>query len=285
MAKGFCIISAVLIVYLFSGCQSTPIPSGTILVFGHAGAGMGILHTPHPPNSKESILSAVDFHGADGVEIDIQISKDSVLLAYHDNDLRSQTDCSGCLQLKTKEEIESCRYRRNFVASGESGGLVQIEEIINHFASYATIPRLSLNVQLQHDCLPYEAWLPYDLAFIRNLNQLISANNAYDWIWIESENIEFLDRIQEVNDSLKTFYIQSISEQSIQKALGAGCTGMVCELSETDKKDVELARGQNLRVSIYNANIRKDIKSAIKLEPNYIQTDNIVLTRQLLREE
>lgn len=290
MVKGFGFISVVLGFILLSGCQKTDLTQtaqlnfGKILVFGHAGAGMGILHTPNPPNSEESILSAIDFHGADGVEVDIQILKDSVVIVYHDNDLSTQTNCQGCLQEKTSADLADCRYRRAFMASDKGSSLVQLDKIIRHFSTYNPKPKMSLNVQLHYDCLPYELWLAYDQAFVHQLSGIISESSAHEWVWIESENTEFLQKIRSQNPDLRTFLIQPISETTVQAAVASGCIGMVCPLAETSSADIKLARDQNLLISLYNANIRKDIKAAIRLMPDCIQTDNIILTKQLLSQ-
>lgn len=289
MGKAVSIISAVLILFLYAGCRKTDLSQtaglkfGKILVFGHAGAGMGIVNTPNPPNSEESILSAIDFHGADGVEVDIQILKDSNILIYHDIDLRTQTNCTGCLKEKNLADIEQCQFRRAFMATENGSTLVALEKMILHFAAYPVKPKMSLNVHLHYDCLPYEQWSDYDKAFTHELDRLIKEANGMDWIWIESESVEFLKQLHALDSGLRTFLIQPISDASIQSALNAGCFGLVCSLSETTATDVQKARNQELLVSIYNANIRKDIKKAIEMLPDCIQTDNIILTKQLLQ--
>ena len=62
-----------------------------IMVLGHAG--MGEFYK-YPNNSWESIEPALGI-GADGVEIDIQMTKDSVLILFHDETLDLRTKCGG----------------------------------------------------------------------------------------------------------------------------------------------------------------------------------------------
>ena len=64
---------------------------GIIRVVGHAGLGFESTLTPYPSNTLSSIRKAVEGFNADGVEVDVQLSKDSVPVLYHDNTLESLT--------------------------------------------------------------------------------------------------------------------------------------------------------------------------------------------------
>ena len=63
------------------------------LVLGHAGAGFFTPLNPFnplPPSSLAGVRHALA-QGADGVEVDVQLSQDSVLVLYHDPGLTSMT--------------------------------------------------------------------------------------------------------------------------------------------------------------------------------------------------
>ena len=77
-----------------------------IAVIGHGG--MGISHS-YPMNSQESILKCLNL-GADGTEIDVQMTKDGVLIAFHDSLLNHSTNLSGTVHSKTWAEIEGAIY-------------------------------------------------------------------------------------------------------------------------------------------------------------------------------
>ena len=91
-----------------AGCKKAVGPidnlfGGQIRVIGHAGIGFESVLTPFPSNSLGSIRRVIEGYNADGVEVDVQITKDSVPVLAHDQQLEVMTDCyagdntmSGC---------------------------------------------------------------------------------------------------------------------------------------------------------------------------------------------
>ena len=290
MAKGISVLSFVLIGLFCITCNRPDIEKtnslrfGKMLVFGHGGSGFGIINTPNPANSTESILEAVNFHGADGVEIDVQILKDSILVVYHDMDFSTQTNLIGCVQQKTAEEVKKSTYRKEFIATHKGSTPAFLNDIIAHFSAYPTPPHISINVHLHYDCLEYPLWEPYDMAFVNNLVSIINKFNAHSWVGIESEIPHFLNKIQQRDSAIWLFYIADINDESVNTCVKNGFKGIVASHHKTSKENIQHARSQSLYVSLYNANIRKDIKLAINKLPDFIQTDNILLTKQYLRE-
>lgn len=290
MAKIISFLSLVLISLFCINCNQPDIKKtaslhfGKILVFGHGGSGFGIVNTPNPANSTESIIQAVNFHGADGVEIDVQVLKDSIIVVYHDVDFITQTNLVGCVQQKTSDEVKKCTYRKEFVATNNGSVPAFFDDIIAHFSTYPIKPHLSINVHLHYDCLDYSVWEPYDKAFANGLAKTIEKHKAHSWVWVESEVPQFLNKIQQADSAIWLFYISDVNDDAIATCTKNGFKGIIASHHKTTKKDIEKARNQSLFVSLYNANIRKDIKSAINNLPDFIQTDNIILTKQYLRE-
>ena len=85
----------ILLIFLFPSCQKETFNinnlNGDILVMGHGG--MGVSHA-YPMNTFESIMHCINL-GVDGTEIDVQMTKDGVLVAYHDKELSNKTNKCG----------------------------------------------------------------------------------------------------------------------------------------------------------------------------------------------
>lgn len=75
---------------------------------GHRGTGPTREGRPFPENSISAFLAAMD-EGADGVELDLEITKDGRLIIMHDDTLDRTTNCSGCVSEMTFDEIRACR--------------------------------------------------------------------------------------------------------------------------------------------------------------------------------
>jgi len=75
---------------------------------GHRGTGPTREGHPFPENSISSFLAAMD-EGADGVELDVEITQDGRLIVMHDDTVDRTTDCTGCVSEMTFDEIRACR--------------------------------------------------------------------------------------------------------------------------------------------------------------------------------
>ena len=77
--------------------------SPNTIVLGHAGTALSPERTIYPPNSEKSITYALDALNADGVEVDIQLTKDSVLVLFHDDYMEDKS----CISSHTWKEIQT----------------------------------------------------------------------------------------------------------------------------------------------------------------------------------
>ncbi|MEM9730819.1 MAG: glycerophosphodiester phosphodiesterase family protein [Myxococcota bacterium] len=74
---------------------------------GHRGIGPTQPGRP-PENSVSSFLAAME-QGADGVELDVEITADGQIIVMHDDTLDRTTDCEGCVSEFTFDEVRACR--------------------------------------------------------------------------------------------------------------------------------------------------------------------------------
>lgn len=75
---------------------------------GHRGTGPTRPGHALPENSLPSYREAIA-EGADGVELDLELTADGRLVVMHDDTLDRTTTCSGCVHARTLAEVRSCR--------------------------------------------------------------------------------------------------------------------------------------------------------------------------------
>ena len=80
-------------------------PSANI---GHRGTGPTRSGHALPENSISSFAAAMAA-GADGIELDVEITQDGQLIVMHDDTVNRTTDCMGCVSAMTFDEIRDCR--------------------------------------------------------------------------------------------------------------------------------------------------------------------------------
>lgn len=74
---------------------------------GHRGTGLTRPGHPFPENSISSFDAAM-VEGADGIELDVEITQDGKLIVMHDDTLDRTTDCTGCVSEWTFDQIRAC---------------------------------------------------------------------------------------------------------------------------------------------------------------------------------
>jgi len=77
-----------------------------ITSLGHAGMGVGSIY---PMNSFEGIMKCLTL-GLDGTELDVQMTKDSVLVAFHSSDLADLTTLKGKVNSVSWSELKTANY-------------------------------------------------------------------------------------------------------------------------------------------------------------------------------
>jgi len=290
MGKNIGFISLVLVLVLTTTCKkvdlsaSKNLEAGRILVFGHGGSGFPTEKNPYPPNSASSVFRAIDFLGADGVEIDVQLSSDSVLILYHDEDLRTQTACKGCIAETSISGLANCDYRRYYHFKSNGEGIATLKDILERFKQYQTHPLVSVNVHLHYDCLPDVQLETYVHTFARSIVKLIKDYTAYDWVFVESGTPDFLNILRALDSQLKLYYDAPVTPFTVDQCLNNNWQGLISPLDEASKEHIELAHDKKLKVAVYNVKLRNEIKQAIEVNPDFIQSDNVQLLKQYLNE-
>jgi|GEM_PF-6307882 len=82
---------------------------------GHRGTGITGTEgagNPLPENSIASFVAAME-QGADGIELDVEITKDGKLIVMHDGTVDRTTTCTGCVSDMTFDEVRACRLLDN----------------------------------------------------------------------------------------------------------------------------------------------------------------------------
>ena len=116
------------------------------LVWGHRGA-MDFA----PQNTIPSFLLAQE-QGADGIELDVQLTKDGVLVVFHDATIDRLTEGTGPLASLTWNEVKVLDAGRHFGAPWRGTRIPTLEDVLA-----AVDARMTVNVELK-TALSEESW-------------------------------------------------------------------------------------------------------------------------------
>ncbi len=281
------IFAAISILLLLLGCKKVDTDSienlagGKVEILGHGGSGFQTPTNPTQHDSERSVVRAIDQLHADGVEIDIQMSKDSVLFLFHDEELDNETQCSGCIGSTESEMLMDCKFSNGLGAElGEADPVALAETILQLYAEREQPPTIFFDTRIVNYCEPD---LSIDEgAMARALHSLIEKYDAYQWVIIENSSYQFLAKLASLDSRFKlTYQVQSLPDH-LDEALNLGATGFTIRKEFVTREDVIEAHQLGLSVYIYNVRSAAAHREALDKWPDGIQTDNIELLQSML---
>jgi glycerophosphoryl diester phosphodiesterase len=113
-----------------------------------------------PQNTIPSFLLAQE-QGADGVELDVQLTRDGELVVFHDARVDALTDGRGPLASLTWAEVKALDAGSHFGRSSKETRIPTLEDVLA-----ALDPRLTVNVEMKTS-LSEEAWYDRWWAVVR----------------------------------------------------------------------------------------------------------------------
>ena len=267
MLKQFFLIFFILVA---TGCKQDPsvfviknLNENQIGVLGHGGMGLGYRY---PMNSKESLLTCLSF-GAAGTEMDVCVTKDSVVVLCHSQTLSDNTTCNGLIKEMNWEEIKNCNYKRPLLSE---------KAVIIDAATFFDAVENRSDLVFAFDCkIENEDKLEYLYLFAGALIKHIEKYNLVSNSFIESFNTSFLEILASKNKDLHLF----LNTQNIEVGLKISKTIRLCGLTldtkNISKHEIEVAHENNLRVALFNTQSEYANKEAVLKNPDFIQTDRV----------
>jgi glycerophosphoryl diester phosphodiesterase len=238
----------------------------TVLNIGHRGA------SGYAPEHTFAAYDLALEHGADFIEIDLQMTKDGVLVAMHDDTLdRTATApegvpeeyCTGPVIEKTLEQIKMCDVGSWFGPEYAGEQIPTLEEI---FQRYGT----SVNYYIETKNPEAAPGMEEELLRLMEEYDLIKPAAKRWQVLIQSFSAESLMKIHELEPSLPLIQLYSSTEtsESIQASLAEVSTyavGIGPAQSDVDAALVEAAHALCLDVHPYTVNTMEEMEALIAL--------------------
>lgn len=220
------------------GCAQAPrtAPSGTRAV-GHGG--MGPDHE-FPVNTKGSVMACLSTT-RNGVEVDVQMTKDGGLVCYHAQDLSELTDCVGLVNAYELEHFEgNCYYR----IGEEKHGILLLEDVLRAAEENHTVVL---------DCKLFAAgdWNTYLDDLTAALVQLIMNEGAQCTVNIECQVTEFLDKVKAEESGAHIFYYALEFTSGLSTATTKGYDGITISSDLITAAQVQQAQDSGLQVALF----------------------------------
>ncbi|WP_411681126.1 glycerophosphodiester phosphodiesterase [Clostridium thailandense] len=209
----------------------------------------------YPENTMLAFRKAVEA-GCDGIETDLHMTKDGVIVICHDETIERTTNGRGFIYDYSYEEL--CKFDAGIKFDEEFRG----EKIpsIDEFLEYVKDKNLLINLELKNDVIHYEKLekkvIEKIYEFKLKKNVIISSFNHYSMV-----------RVKEYDDKVKTGLLCLATLYNVHdyvKTVGADAVHPFF-LSMMDKKVVECIKKNEIRINAYTVNEEKDMKKLIDL--------------------
>lgn len=237
-----------------------------ISAFGHGGMGVQF---KFPINSYESIEPCLRI-GSDGTEIDIQMTADSVLMAYHNSDLNESTLCSGIINNLLWSQMWGCHYASPYSSTIKLKSVSELFSEIQNKNDYT----------FTFDCKLYNNNADQTAYKNQFANAVLNTIDAYnintEKLFIESTDTSFLRILQIKRNTLKLFYYTNSFENGLKIAEYMDLYGIIIESDYITKEQVALAHEKGIRVTLFNVKSKEEHLNAILKSPDFIQSDDII---------
>lgn len=228
---------------------------------------------------KENTFKAAHFglERLDGIEIDIQISKDRTIWLSHNYELVACGNFAKNCFPETKDfdifSLDSCLKTTDFTMLEDVFKLVQ-DSFPNKY--------ISLDVKAWYPCHVNSLNVTDGLNIMaEEIIRLKKKYNRINKIMVESETATFLSYIKEKSPDIET-YLTTLGdfERGVLLALKAGYTGLSFKYQFKEVISIEhikMIRKKGLKIQLWTINNLADLKEAYLINPDFIQTDEYSL--------
>lgn len=279
------------LVFLFS-CYSVDLDQienlnqGKIHRIGHGGSGFVSLvpFNAYPSNSMIGIKQALEKYKADGIEVDVHMTADSVFVLYHDQKLDSKTDKKGYIEEQSWEDIRGAKYKAGFPYDFfQDETVITLDSLLTYAKSLDEFPIIQMD--LRTHCYCFEHKRKFERANLF-MHQLIKQLDAFD---IEKSKIQLITVHQglvllsrALGAEYSLVYEVGEFESGLKWAVENNITHMVVNRPILSAKESKKAHDLGISITTFEAKSDQGHQQLILKNPDYIQSNNLASLNKLL---
>lgn len=229
-------------------------------ILGHGGMGVGSVY---PMNSQKSIERCLTIF-ADGTELDVQITEDSILVAYKSNYWEEKTNCTGALSETYWDDKNMCFYK--------GLGKHKVLSLDELFTDLQGMQEKLFVFDVKIDSLKKND--SFYATFAKAIVKFINRNQLKNVI-IESQEVPFLLKVRELNQNLNLYLYPVTFSEGFQLCKDHHLDGLTIASSDVTKEDVLMVQEAGFKIAVWNVNSKSENREALEKGPDFIQTDNL----------
>ena len=243
------------LLFVVASC-SAPDTTGIKLI-GHGGLGPG---GEHPMNSEASVMGALAL-GLDGVELDVQMTADGVLVAYHDLEMSGDGSCTGAVHTHNWPVIQNC--------TKDGVSMPQVTELLRK--ALATHPQAEFTFDVKLNTK--QDWHFYIQQVALVISELNKDPMIHGHIVVECMATDFLLQVKRFDPSIPLFLYCAEAGPGMRSALKEGFQGLTMDVDRISPEEARELETQGLQLTVFDVSGRFSLGRAVDLGPDRIQID------------
>ena len=226
-------------------------------VFGHRGAGGS-----YPENTLESFAAAMTM-GADGIELDVHLTRDGIPVVIHDERVERTTNGLGWVKDYSLQELKKLDAGSWFNPRFSGAVVPTLQEVLKVVEKAS----IMVNIEIKTDVIDYPS-------IEEKVLELVEKHLPRELVIISSFNHYTLANIHRLNPEAETaiLYMEKLY-RPWEYAARLGASGLHCHWSVVDQELTVGARDWGMRVRPFTVNDQQVMIKILELGCEGIITD------------
>ena len=226
-------------------------------IFAHRGASAYA-----PENTVEAFALAME-QGADGIELDVQMTKDGQVVVIHDETIDRVSDGTGAVRDYTLEELKKFHFS-NHMENYENAVIPTLKEVLDLIKS----SNMLLNIELKTGIY----WYPN---LEEKTMELVKEAGMEDRVIYSSFNHYSIKKILELNPHAECAFLYSDVILNVDKyAKNAGVCGLHPSVYHLKMAEfLKEYQESGLKVRVWTVNKKEDMEKFIKADLEAVITN------------
>lgn len=253
-----------------------------IYIIGHAGSGFLSIKNFQPPNSFSSIQKALK-NGAIGIEVDVQLSKDSIPILFHDLKLDKLTSLKGCVSDYNAKELIKTPYHCGFFYDVfQSEKIISLTQLLNKLLSLAETPEIHLDMKDYNPCMGKNRILGN--VYAKAISEVVEKTNyPLSKISFIAMNVTILTELKTINNNYNLYLEETLNfDEGLKKVIDLNFKGITIKPQLLTKENAAKAHLKNKYVITFGGSSSSSILKLINANPDFIQVNDVDVAVNLL---
>lgn len=236
-------------------------------IIGHRGGAAG-----YPENTLAAFKKAVEL-GADGVEFDVQLTKDGEVVVIHDELIDRTMTGSGLVKDHTLKELRQMSAGEFFSPDFKAEKIPTLTEVLEIVQDLEVI-----NIELKN-------YLPYP-ELEEKVLKLVDQFEIRDQVIISSFNHHSLQKVKKLQPTIKTgALLMAKMIEPADYAFKRGFDALHLHFLTADQKTIDKSHFMGMQVNVYTVNFAESVLELLKKEVDMIMTDDLKMALKIRDEK